>query len=128
MYVDQLIFNALFTRFVPHLSLKNYIICILKHDGALAWNTLAFKNLLCSETIMYIPRKHSWCKRSRVVGSPWCSSLMCTMEFSLNVFTEFAEFSDKKKLIKYKKDNVGLEPRISCVRDRDDTTRPQRQR
>ena len=50
-----------------------------------------------------------------------------TLEFSLNVFTEFAEFSDKK--VKNQKMRiVALEPKLSCVRDRDDTTRPQRQR
>ena len=43
--------------------------------------------------------------------------------FSLNSLN-----SVTKKLIKYKKGNVGLEPRISCVKDRDDTPRPQRQR
>ena len=37
------------------------------------------------------------------------------MEFSLNAFTEFSEFSDKKKL-KSKMKIAGLEPRISCVR------------
>ena len=47
------------------------------------------------------------------------------MEFYQNAFWEFAEFSDKK--IKTKREIVGLEPRISCVRDRDPTTVPQRQ-
>ena len=47
------------------------------------------------------------------------------MELSLNAFTEFAEFSDKK--LKSKRKIAGLEPRISCVRDRDSTTVPQRQ-
>ena len=46
------------------------------------------------------------------------------MEFSLNVFTEFAEFSDKNNII-FKKIAV-LEPTFSCVRDRDSTTAPQR--
>ena len=45
------------------------------------------------------------------------------MEISLNVLTEFAEFSDKKNS-KSKMRIVGLESMISCVRDRDDTTRP----
>ena len=53
---------------------------------------------------------------------------MGLLEFSLNAFTEFAEFSDKKILKNKKMSNVGLEPRISCVRDRDDTTRPLSQR
>ena len=39
------------------------------------------------------------------------------MEFSLNVFTELAEFSDKKYL-----SLKGLEPVTSCVRDQHDTT------
>ena len=47
-----------------------------------------------------------------------------TIEFSLNVFTEFAEFSDKNNII-CKKIAV-LEPTISCVRDIDSTTAPQR--
>ena len=47
------------------------------------------------------------------------------MEFSLNVFTEFAEVSDKKKL-KLKRKIAGLEPRISCVRDRDSITQQSR--
>ena len=38
------------------------------------------------------------------------------MEFSLNVFTELAEFSDKKYL-----SLKGLEPGTSCVRDQDAT-------
>ena len=46
------------------------------------------------------------------------------MKFSLNVFTEFAEYSDKKNL-KSKRKIADLEPRISCVRDRDSTTQPQ---
>ena len=40
------------------------------------------------------------------------------MEFSLNVFTEFAEFSDNTV--------KGLEPATSCVRDQDATTVPVR--
>ena len=42
--------------------------------------------------------------------------------FSLNSLN-----SVTKKYLKKKISNVGLEPRISCVRDRDDTTRPQTQ-
>ena len=45
------------------------------------------------------------------------------MEFSLNVFTKFAEFGDKKLKIKR---IVVFEPTIYCVRDRDDTTVLQR--
>ena len=48
-----------------------------------------------------------------------------TMEFSRNVFTEFSELSDKK----IKNERIAIsEPTISCVRDRDDTTVPQRHR
>ena len=51
------------------------------------------------------------------------NSVLETNEFSLNVFTEFSKFSDKKK---YFKKIAGLELTISCVRDRDSTTAPQR--
>ena len=50
---------------------------------------------------------------------------MQIFEFSLNVFTEFAEFSDKNKILLKK--IAGLEPTISCVRDSDSTTAPQTQ-
>ena len=41
-----------------------------------------------------------------------------SLEFFLNVFTEFAEFSDKIFFIELK----GFEPATSCVRDQDATT------
>ena len=41
-----------------------------------------------------------------------------SIEFSLNVHTEFAEFKDKIFVITVK----GLKPAISCVRDQDTTT------
>ena len=44
------------------------------------------------------------------------------MEFFLNVFTEFAEFSDKKIVITVR----GLKPATSCVRDQHATTAPAR--
>ena len=44
------------------------------------------------------------------------------MEFFLNVFTEFIEFSDKIFAIAVK----GLEPPTSCVRNQDATTAPAR--
>ena len=47
------------------------------------------------------------------------------MEFSLNVFDEFDELSDKK--LKIKSIDV-FKPTIFCVRDTDDTTVPQRHR
>ena len=47
-------------------------------------------------------------------------------EFSINVFTQFAEFIDKNNIILKK--SVVLEPTISCVRDRDSTIVPQRHR
>ena len=43
-------------------------------------------------------------------------------EFSLNVFLEFAEFSDKHIVITAK----GFKPAISCVRDQNATTAPTR--
>ena len=46
-----------------------------------------------------------------------------TIEFSLNVFTEFTEFRNKNNII-FKK-IAGFEPTISCMRDRDSTTQPQ---
>ena len=45
------------------------------------------------------------------------------IEFFLNVFTEFSEFSDKKNLKKI----AGLKPTPSCVRDGDSTIQPQTQ-
>ena len=52
------------------------------------------------------------------------------MEFSLNAFTQFIEFTEfsDKKILKIRNEECGIEtPKISCVRDRDDTTRPQTQ-
>ena len=43
-------------------------------------------------------------------------------EFSINVFIEFTKFSEKVFFITVK----GLEPTISCVRDHDTTTVPER--
>ena len=51
-----------------------------------------------------------------------CWDLSLTFEFSLNVFTEFAEFSDKIFVITAK----GLEPATACVRDQDAATGPAR--
>ena len=45
-----------------------------------------------------------------------------TMEFFLNVFTEFSKFNDKIFVLTIK----GLEPDTSCVRDQDATTLPAR--
>ena len=45
-----------------------------------------------------------------------------TMEFSLNVFTEFAEFSDKNYYVLKRL----FEPATSCVRDKDASTAPAR--
>ena len=44
-----------------------------------------------------------------------------TMEFFLNVFTEFSEFSDKN-ICHYSKRAQTCHPATSCVRDRDATT------
>ena len=46
------------------------------------------------------------------------------IEFSLNVFTKFTEFSDKNNIRFYFKKIAVLEPTFSCVRDRDSTTGP----
>ena len=43
------------------------------------------------------------------------------MELFLNLFTEFAEFSNKKKMSLY-----GLEPATSSIRDQDVTAAPTR--
>ena len=48
-----------------------------------------------------------------------------TMEFSLNGFTEFAEFSDKN-IFHYSKKARTCHPAISCVRDQDATRAPTR--
>ena len=48
--------------------------------------------------------------------------LLMTSEFFLNVFTKFADFSDKIFVITVN----GLEPTTSCVRDPDATTAPAR--
>ena len=49
---------------------------------------------------------------------------MFSFEFSLNVFTEFAEFSDKKF---YTLERL-FEPGTSCFREQDATTSPARHR
>ena len=49
------------------------------------------------------------------------------MEFSLNGFTEFAEFSDKN-VCYYSKRAWTCHPATSCVRDQDATTAPARHR
>ena len=48
-----------------------------------------------------------------------------TIEFSLNVFTEFAEFSDKN-MYYYSKRVRTCHPATSCVRDMDASTVPAR--
>ena len=48
-----------------------------------------------------------------------------TIEFSLNVFTEFAEFSDKN-ICHYSKKARTCQSATSCVRDQDATTAPAR--
>ena len=48
-----------------------------------------------------------------------------TFEFSLNVFTEFAEFSDKN-ICHYNKRAQTCHPATSCVRDQDAITVPAR--
>ena len=50
---------------------------------------------------------------------------MSTIEFSLNVFTEFAEFSDKN-ICHYSKRAWTCHPATSCVRDQDATPVPAR--
>ena len=59
-------------------------------------------------------------------GENWEFRLNQSVQFSQNVFTEFAEFSDKKNQ-NQKRRIAGLEPRISCVKDRDyhSATEPQ---
>ena len=46
-----------------------------------------------------------------------------SMEFSLNVFTEFVEFSDKN-ICHYRKRTQTCHPATSCIREKDATTVP----
>ena len=52
------------------------------------------------------------------------SHQMKAFQFSLNVFTEFAEYNSVTKIIFFFQKIAVLEPTISCVRDRDSTTVP----
>ena len=70
-----------------------------------------------------LPSEYHLCKTPRTaVGAVRSKNATETVEFFLNVFTEFSKFGDKKFAIKVK----GLEPATSCVRDQDATTVPAR--
>ena len=65
---------------------------------------------------------HTDCLSSVILTATF---IIDSFQFSLNVFTKLSEFSDKNNNIK-KKTTAALEITITCVRDRDSTTVPER--
>ena len=110
-------FNLLSKAWFVRLSLDYSGICIYVYHLCLRRKQKCWHFIFCRNC-------RTW-KKNQFLASQWRVWWNNSIEFSLNVFTDFAEFSDKN-ICQYNKRAQTCHPATSCVRDQDATTAPAR--